>query len=299
MPRGRPMSADPAAFPPFTPPPFPPSAAPAGRPVVVPIFSGVSMRWQARVPTCEECADAVACIVRAFNVPQVEVVGHSYGTMVASVFCQRHPGGCQRARGGGSGVGQARGEIQIGEGRVAAAGRMCGGCQAPHHTIHTPRHTLRPRVRPCRPGQHPDSGRSGLRLHLPAHPVAHVPVQGTRHGASFYGQPAASGIVRAARGHRIHQVCGAGARVWDPACPRKSSTLIPWGATTTGRRRAAGSQCGRQGLPVRLAAQQRACGHPPPPPPPPPSPRAGGPRHPLPLPSLRPCLMCAPHQASR
>lgn len=48
------------------------------------------MRWHTDVSSPEQCADAAAALVAALGVRRVEVVGHSYGTLVASAFVQRH-----------------------------------------------------------------------------------------------------------------------------------------------------------------------------------------------------------------
>jgi len=66
----------------------PPLPSPTGRPLLVPSFGHVSMRWVSRIPSVEECAVAVAAAARAHGVEQADVIAHSYGTLVASMLVQ-------------------------------------------------------------------------------------------------------------------------------------------------------------------------------------------------------------------
>jgi pimeloyl-ACP methyl ester carboxylesterase len=67
-------------------------AAAAGRPLLALEFKHVSMRWVLWVPTVDEVAEVLVAIMRREGVQRCCLVGHSYGTAVASRLLQQHPG---------------------------------------------------------------------------------------------------------------------------------------------------------------------------------------------------------------
>jgi pimeloyl-ACP methyl ester carboxylesterase len=63
----------------------------AGRPLLALEFKHVSMRWVLWVPTVDEVAEVLVAIMRREGVARCCLVGHSYGTAVASRLLQQHP----------------------------------------------------------------------------------------------------------------------------------------------------------------------------------------------------------------
>ena len=63
-----------------------------GRPIIAPEFRHISMRWARRIPTVGALADSAARLLAALGHARAHAVGHSYGSLVASRFCQAHPG---------------------------------------------------------------------------------------------------------------------------------------------------------------------------------------------------------------
>lgn len=67
-------------------------AATSSHPMVVLEFRHVSMRLCLRAGQVDHAAHAVAAIVQKLGFKEACVVGHSFGTFVASRLCQLHPG---------------------------------------------------------------------------------------------------------------------------------------------------------------------------------------------------------------
>lgn len=65
--------------------------ATASHPMIVLEFRHVSMRLCLRAAEVDHAAHAVAAIVRHQGFKEACVVGHSFGTFVASRLCQLHP----------------------------------------------------------------------------------------------------------------------------------------------------------------------------------------------------------------
>lgn len=63
----------------------------AGRPLLALEFKHVSMRWVLWVPTVDEVAEVLVAIMRREGLERCCLVGHSYGTAVASRLLQQHP----------------------------------------------------------------------------------------------------------------------------------------------------------------------------------------------------------------
>ena len=51
----------------------------------------ISMRITASIPTATEVADEIASYLLSRGIAKVSVIGHSYGTLVASALTKRHP----------------------------------------------------------------------------------------------------------------------------------------------------------------------------------------------------------------
>ena len=66
-------------------------AATASHPMIILEFRHVSMRLCLRAAEVDHAAHAVAAIVRHQGFQEACVVGHSFGTFVASRLCQLHP----------------------------------------------------------------------------------------------------------------------------------------------------------------------------------------------------------------
>ncbi|KAI8468988.1 MAG: hypothetical protein J3K34DRAFT_522470 [Monoraphidium minutum] len=67
------------------------SVAAMGRPLVVPEYKHVSMRLTSCIPTVEQLATSMGGFLRFLGHDKVHLMGHSYGSMVASRFTQLHP----------------------------------------------------------------------------------------------------------------------------------------------------------------------------------------------------------------
>lgn len=66
-------------------------AATASHPMIVLEFRHISMRLCLRATEVDHAAHAVAAIVKQQGFKEACVVGHSFGTFVASRLCQMHP----------------------------------------------------------------------------------------------------------------------------------------------------------------------------------------------------------------
>ena len=66
-------------------------AATSSHPMIVLEFRHVSMRLCLRAGEVDHAAHAVAAIVQMLGFKEACVVGHSFGTFVASRLCQLHP----------------------------------------------------------------------------------------------------------------------------------------------------------------------------------------------------------------
>jgi pimeloyl-ACP methyl ester carboxylesterase len=58
--------------------------------MIMPVFSNVSMRWVTRIPTIEQLVAATASFTKACGVTRVDLMGHSYGSLVASRFLKQN-----------------------------------------------------------------------------------------------------------------------------------------------------------------------------------------------------------------
>ncbi|WIA11764.1 hypothetical protein OEZ85_011858 [Tetradesmus obliquus] len=65
--------------------------AATGRPLLALEFKHVSMRWVLWVPTVDEVAEVLVAIMQREGLERCCLVGHSYGTAVASRLLQQHP----------------------------------------------------------------------------------------------------------------------------------------------------------------------------------------------------------------
>ncbi|KAI8469722.1 MAG: Alpha/Beta hydrolase protein [Monoraphidium minutum] len=65
--------------------------AATGRPVIAVEFKHISMRWCNWLPSVDEAAQAVECVLAREDAPAACVVAHSYGTAVASRLLQARP----------------------------------------------------------------------------------------------------------------------------------------------------------------------------------------------------------------
>lgn len=63
----------------------------SSHPIILMEFDFISLRFCWRASEVDAAAHAVAEFVRQHNWSQACIVGHSYGTFVASLICQMHP----------------------------------------------------------------------------------------------------------------------------------------------------------------------------------------------------------------
>jgi pimeloyl-ACP methyl ester carboxylesterase len=56
----------------------------------MPVYPHVSMRMCAAIPSTQQLVDAAAGFLKAVGVAQVDLVSHSYGTLVASRLVRCH-----------------------------------------------------------------------------------------------------------------------------------------------------------------------------------------------------------------
>lgn len=62
-----------------------------GQPMLLPHSKHVSMRLVSWIPTVDDMADATAAMLAAHGFSRAAVLGHSYGTMVASRLVMKYP----------------------------------------------------------------------------------------------------------------------------------------------------------------------------------------------------------------